>query len=69
MRKLLFALCTLLVSLSALAGVGLALEVPPHWGAPFARLVRELGLPITDLTHGIGRVQEFVDRIAGAHRR
>lgn len=45
------------------------LEAPPHWAAPFARLVSELGRPLTDLTQGIGQVQIFVDRIVGAHRR
>jgi uncharacterized protein len=42
MRKLLFALCALLVSLSALAGQGHALEVPPHggqWVVDTARLL------------------------------
>ena len=43
-----------------------ALEVPPHWIEPFARLAGELDLPVSDARSGLARVQAFVARIISA---
>ncbi len=40
-----------------------ALEVPPHWVEPFARLAQELDLPIADAHAGLAQVQAFVNRV------
>ena len=42
------------------------LEVPPHWVEPFARLARELELPVADAEDAMRRVRAFVDRIKTA---
>jgi hypothetical protein len=42
------------------------LEVPPHWEEPFARLARELGLPVTDTAAAMMRVGMLIERINGA---
>jgi hypothetical protein len=42
------------------------LDAPPHWVEPFARLARELDLPVSDAQGGVARVQAFVDRIISA---
>jgi len=39
------------------------LEVPPHWGEPFARLATDLDLPVTDAHAAMARVQAFIDRV------
>jgi len=40
-----------------------ALEVPPHWVEPFARLAQELDLPVADAHAGLALVQAFVRRV------
>lgn len=42
------------------------LEVPPQWVEPFARLARELDVPVTDAEVGMARVRAFVERIKDA---
>ena len=42
------------------------LEVPVHWVEPFARLTRDLELPIVDAETAIVRVRTFVERIRAA---
>jgi hypothetical protein len=42
------------------------LELPPHWVEPFARLARELELPVADAEDAMRRVRAFVDRIKSA---
>jgi hypothetical protein len=39
------------------------LEVPSHWTEPFARLARDLDLPVADIREGLHRVQALLDRI------
>ena len=41
-------------------------DVPAHWVEPFARLARELELPVTDADDAMARVRAFVDRIRSA---
>ncbi len=40
-----------------------ALDVPPHWIEPFARLAQELDLPVADAHAGLAQVQAFVNRM------
>jgi hypothetical protein len=42
------------------------LEVPEQWIQPFARLARELDLPVSDAEAGMARVRAFVERIKAA---
>ena len=39
------------------------LEAPPHWSEPFARMARELELPVKNVGEGINQLQAFIDRI------
>ena len=39
------------------------LAAPRHWTEPFARLARDVNLPVTDIRDGLSRVQELVNRI------
>lgn len=40
-----------------------ALEVPPHWAEPFARLAQDLELPVNTADAAMMRVRALVDRI------
>jgi hypothetical protein len=40
-----------------------ALDLPPHWTEPFARLARELELPVIDAAAGMTRIHTLVERI------
>lgn len=42
------------------------LEVPERWSEPFARLARDLDLPVTDADAGMVRIRAFVERIIAA---
>lgn len=41
-------------------------HAPEHWRDPFARMAREVRLPIDDVDHAVGEVRAFVVRIAEA---
>jgi len=45
------------------------LEVPEHWHEPFARLARDLELPIKDAGAAIIRIRALVERIEGGASR
>lgn len=40
--------------------------VPPHWADPFARLAKEVGLPITDVTEAGEALRRYIAEIAAA---
>ncbi len=42
------------------------LDVPAHWVDPFARMARDLELPVTDAESAMVRVRSFVERICAA---
>ncbi len=42
------------------------LDVPAHWAEPFARMARDLGLPVTDAEPAMARIRAFVERIRAA---
>ena len=42
------------------------LDVPAHWVEPFARMARDLELPVTDAEPAMIRIRSFVERICAA---
>jgi hypothetical protein len=42
------------------------LDVPAHWVDPFARMARDLELPVTDAEPAMVRIRSFVERICAA---
>jgi hypothetical protein len=43
-----------------------AIGVPPHWIDPFARLAREMDLPVTDAEDAVAIARAFIERIVNA---
>ncbi|HEU0054143.1 MAG TPA: nucleotidyl transferase AbiEii/AbiGii toxin family protein [Longimicrobium sp.] len=57
------AACEHLVAARAAHGWPPRIEAHAHWNAPFARMAREIGLPIVDLDEAVGAAREFLGRI------